>query len=73
MIYLENKKNNSKLIYLHLVRTKLLEKYRSVISLKELLENMKINCECGICGHTIDQECIINDCDCCVNFHKHSG
>ncbi|KAG2479115.1 MAG: hypothetical protein NPMRth3_820003 [Nitrosopumilales archaeon] len=49
------------------------KKHRSVISEKVVLYNMKIHCECGICGHTIDQECIMNDCDCCVNFHVRSG
>ncbi len=49
------------------------KKYRYVILQKKQLENMKIHCECGICGHTVDQECIMNDCDCCVNFHVRSG
>lgn len=49
------------------------QKYGYVIFQKELIHNMKIHCECGICGHTVDQECIMNDCDCCVNFHVRSG
>lgn len=49
------------------------QRYGSVIFQKQLLQNMKIHCECGICGHVVDQECIMNDCDCCVNFHVRSG
>ncbi len=30
-------------------------------------------CECGICGHYADDECIKNECKCCLNFHLRSG
>ena len=34
---------------------------------------MKIHCECGMCGHVAEKECIAKDCNCCVNFHIRSG
>ncbi len=30
-------------------------------------------CECGICGHYTEEECIKNECKCCSNFHIRSG
>lgn len=30
-------------------------------------------CECGICGHYSEEECIKNECKCCLNFHERSG
>jgi hypothetical protein len=32
-----------------------------------------IHCECGICNHGIDLECIKKECQCCFNFHVRSG
>ncbi len=34
---------------------------------------MKTHCECGICGHFTEDECIKNECKCCINFHLRSG
>ena len=34
---------------------------------------MSKSCECGICGHHQEQECIKNECACCLNFHERSG
>ena len=34
---------------------------------------MKTHCECGICGHFTEDECISNECKCCINFHIRSG
>lgn len=30
-------------------------------------------CECGICGHYSEEECLGKECACCVNFHLRSG
>jgi len=30
---------------------------------------MDEHCECGICGHFSESECIKNNCKCCSNFH----
>ena len=30
-------------------------------------------CECGICGHHYEDECIKSECKCCLNFHVRSG
>ena len=34
---------------------------------------MIIHCECGICEHKREPECIKKECDCCNNFHLRSG
>ena len=34
---------------------------------------MNTHCECGICGHFSENECIKNECKCCNNFHLRSG
>ena len=34
---------------------------------------MNKGCECGICGHFTEEECIKNECKCCINFHIRSG
>ncbi len=34
---------------------------------------MSQSCECGICGHFSEEECISKDCKCCSNFHLRSG
>lgn len=34
---------------------------------------MKRGCECGICCHFTENECIDNECVCCNNFHMRSG
>ncbi|ABK77218.1 hypothetical protein CENSYa_0585 [Cenarchaeum symbiosum A] len=31
------------------------------------------SCECGICGHFSEEECIKRECRCCMNFHIRSG
>ena len=31
------------------------------------------SCECGICGHHNESECIEKECKCCLNFHERSG
>jgi len=30
---------------------------------------MAAHCECGICGHFDENECVKNECKCCSNFH----
>ena len=30
-------------------------------------------CECGICGHHKESECLKLECKCCINFHLRSG
>ncbi len=34
---------------------------------------MKRGCECGICSHITEDECIGSECICCNNFHVRSG
>ena len=34
---------------------------------------MNAHCECGICGHFSEKECIKNESKCCSNFHLRSG
>ena len=34
---------------------------------------MMKHCECGICGHFTEDDCIKNKCKCCSNFHLRSG
>lgn len=34
---------------------------------------MARSCECGICGHYHEDECIEKECKCCLNFHIRSG
>jgi len=34
---------------------------------------MANSCECGICGHHEEKECLVNECRCCINFHERSG
>ncbi len=34
---------------------------------------MTSGCECGICGHPTEEECIKKECKCCLNFHERSG
>lgn len=31
------------------------------------------SCECGICGHHSEAECLAKECKCCLNFHQRSG
>lgn len=31
------------------------------------------SCECGICGHHRESECLKKECRCCLNFHLRSG
>lgn len=40
---------------------------------KKVNDIMSIHCECGICGHGAEQECITQECQCCTNFHIRSG
>ncbi len=41
---------------------------------KDRLGNtMENSCECGICGHHLERECLIAECKCCSNFHIRSG
>ena len=35
--------------------------------------HMKTHCECGICSHVSEAECITKECKCCINFHTRSG
>ena len=30
-------------------------------------------CECGICHHFSEAECLDKECRCCINFHLRSG
>ena len=30
-------------------------------------------CECGICNHFSEAECLDKECKCCINFHLRSG
>ena len=30
-------------------------------------------CECGICHHFSEAECLEKECKCCINFHLRSG
>lgn len=32
-----------------------------------------IHCECGLCEHRSEKECIRKECSCCNNFHVRSG
>ena len=34
---------------------------------------MGTHCECGICGHFDEKDCIEKNCKCCSNFHIRSG
>ena len=34
---------------------------------------MASSCECGICGHHSEKECLHDRCRCCINFHERSG
>ena len=34
---------------------------------------MGTHCECGICGHFEEKDCIEKECKCCSNFHIRSG
>ena len=34
---------------------------------------MQRSCECGICSHYSEEECITHECLCCINFHIRSG
>ena len=34
---------------------------------------MTKSCECGICDHYSESECIQKECKCCLNFHERSG
>jgi len=36
-------------------------------------KTVMIGCECGICEHRLESECIRNKCKCCFNFHERSG
>lgn len=33
----------------------------------------KIYCNCGMCNHIPDSECIQKECRCCFNFHIRSS
>ena len=35
--------------------------------------NMSKSCECGICDHHSESECVQKECKCCLNFHERSG
>ena len=35
--------------------------------------SMSAHCECGICGHFNEKDCIEKGCECCSNFHLRSG
>ena len=35
--------------------------------------SMGTHCECGICGHFNEKDCIEKNCKCCSNFHIRSG
>ncbi|MHB8603542.1 MAG: hypothetical protein ACYC6W_12690 [Nitrosotalea sp.] len=37
------------------------------------VERIHMHCDCGICGHYTEQECIQMECKCCLNFHVRSG
>ena len=37
------------------------------------VEKIQMHCDCGICGHFMEQECIEKECRCCLNFHLRSG
>lgn len=30
------------------------------------------HCECGMCGHQNESDCLSNECECCYNFHIRS-
>lgn len=32
-----------------------------------------VYCDCGICNHIPESECIKIECECCFNFHIRSG
>ena len=34
---------------------------------------MSKSCECGICDHYSESECMEKECKCCLNFHERSG
>ena len=36
-------------------------------------KDMSNSCECGICGHHSESECLQKECKCCLNFHERSG
>lgn len=38
-----------------------------------LSKDMVSGCECGICDHSTEKECIEKECKCCLNFHERSG
>lgn len=46
--------------------------YKKYILCKTL-KNMENSCECGICGHHYESECLEKKCKCCLNFHERSG
>lgn len=50
-----------------------LEKKQIRYMLKKANYIMSIHCECGICGHCAEKECIAKECNCCTNFHLRSG
>jgi len=35
--------------------------------------NFLQSCNCGMCNHTPESECIRTECKCCFNFHIRSG
>jgi len=35
--------------------------------------NQVIHCECGVCQHQVESECIRKEWLCCSNFHLRSG
>ena len=50
-----------------------LQKYVLVISRQCCGVSMGTHCECGICGHFEEKDCIEKNCKCCSNFHIRSG
>ena len=49
------------------------QKYVLVISDNVVVLVMGTHCECGICGHFNEKDCIEKNCECCSNFHIRSG
>ncbi len=44
-----------------------------VIFRERRLQRGMTGCECGICNHFSEEECMRRECKCCVNFHSRSG
>ena len=41
--------------------------------LNPITDIMSKSCECGICGHHSESECLQKECKCCLNFHERPG